>query len=78
MLVGSKHGMLFMINFSTRQLQGVFQLHDQSIKCFKVLCTWPDGKYYAREYLEDKKHGYGIVCWNDGRRYDGFWVNGLQ
>ena len=43
MFAGSKHGMLFMINFSTRQLQGVFQLHDQS----NVL------KYCVRDLMEN-------------------------
>ena len=26
----------------------------------------------------DKKHGYGVYTWADGRRYEGSWVNGKQ
>ena len=29
--------------------------------------TWPDGRSYDGEYLEDKKHGFGIFIWPDGR-----------
>lgn len=30
------------------------------------------------EYHMDKKHGYGIYIWADGRRYEGLWQNGKQ
>lgn len=26
----------------------------------------------------DKKHGYGVYTWADGRRYEGNWSNGKQ
>lgn len=26
----------------------------------------------------DKKHGYGVYIWADGRRYEGLWQNGKQ
>ena len=26
----------------------------------------------------DKKHGYGIYYWADGRKYEGNWANGKQ
>jgi hypothetical protein len=26
----------------------------------------------------DKKHGYGIYTWTDGRRYEGYWAYGKQ
>ena len=30
------------------------------------------------EYLEDKKHGYGVYKWLDGRQYAGYWSDGRQ
>ena len=29
--------------------------------------TWPDGRKYEGEYIEDKKEGQGIFYWPDGR-----------
>lgn len=29
----------------------------------KGIFTWIDGRKYIGEYLEDKKHGYGIFEW---------------
>ena len=29
-------------------------------------------------YLQDKKQGYGVYEWHDGRKYAGYWVNGKQ
>jgi len=29
-------------------------------------------------YYEDKKDGYGIYFWLDGRRYEGEWKNGKR
>ena len=26
----------------------------------------------------DKKHGYGVYTWTDGRKYEGQWANGRQ
>ena len=30
------------------------------------------------QFLNDKKNGYGIYYWQDGRVYEGFWYNGKQ
>lgn len=38
--------------------------------------TWPDGRKYEGEYIDDKKDGKGIFYWPDGRKYDGEWKNG--
>jgi hypothetical protein len=35
--------------------------------------TWPDGKSYKGEYLDDKKHGIGIFNWGNGKQYEGEW-----
>ena len=32
----------------------------------------------AGEYYMDKKQGFGIYSWTDGRRYEGQWMNGKQ
>jgi hypothetical protein len=29
--------------------------------------TWSDGRKYEGEYKDDKKHGYGVFDWPDGR-----------
>jgi hypothetical protein len=31
---------------------------------------------YDGEYQADKKEGYGIYYWTDGRRYEGWWHKG--
>ena len=33
--------------------------------------SWPDGRKYEGEYLNDKKHGFGIYYWANGRQYAG-------
>ena len=38
--------------------------------------TWPDGRKYEGEYINDKKEGHGIFFWPDGRKYEGGWKNG--
>ena len=38
--------------------------------------SWPDGRKYVGEYVDDKKHGNGVFEWPDGKKYDGLWVNG--
>ena len=38
--------------------------------------TWPDGRKYDGEYVDDKKEGNGIFYWPDGRKYEGGWKNG--
>lgn len=39
---------------------------------------WPDGRHYKGEYLNDKRHGFGVFKWPNGRIYTGPWVNGRQ
>jgi hypothetical protein len=38
--------------------------------------TWPDGKQYDGEYVDDLKEGTGIFKWPDGKEYEGPWVKG--
>jgi len=38
--------------------------------------TWPDGRRYEGDYVDDKKEGQGVFFWPDGRKYDGGWKNG--
>ena len=33
---------------------------------------------YEGDYENDRKHGYGIYTWNDGKQYEGWWQNGKQ
>ena len=33
---------------------------------------------YHGEYENDKKHGYGVYLWADGRAYVGDWIEGKQ
>lgn len=40
----------------------------------KVYC---DDEVYEGEFLNGKKHGYGIYTWDDGQRYEGEWRNGV-
>jgi hypothetical protein len=40
--------------------------------------TWPDGRRYEGEYVDDKKQGRGMFQWSDGRKYIGGWYNGKQ
>lgn len=38
--------------------------------------TWPDGRNYIGDYVNDKKEGFGIFTWPDGREYSGTWLKG--
>lgn len=38
--------------------------------------TWPDGRRYEGDYVDDKKEGQGSFYWPDGRKYEGGWKNG--
>jgi hypothetical protein len=40
--------------------------------------TWPDGRKYEGQYVNDKKEGYGVFNFKDGRIYKGQWLNGKQ
>lgn len=44
----------------------------------KGIYTWPNGKRYVGDYVNDKKEGKGVFTWPDGREYDGEWKNGKQ
>lgn len=33
--------------------------------------TWPDGRRYEGQYIDDKKEGHGNFYWPDGRKYEG-------
>lgn len=37
---------------------------------------WVDKKRYVGEYLDDKKHGFGVFEWGNGKKYEGEWLNG--
>jgi hypothetical protein len=39
--------------------------------------TWPDGRKYDGEYVNDLKEGYGIFDWPSGKRYEGYWSKGV-
>mmetsp|Transcript_3816 Transcript_3816/g.7791 ORF Transcript_3816/g.7791 Transcript_3816/m.7791 type:complete len:93 (+) Transcript_3816:1-279(+) len=39
---------------------------------------WRDGRQYAGQYRDNKKHGHGSFCWPDGRRYEGQWIEGKR
>ena len=32
---------------------------------------WKDSRVYIGDYVNDKKHGYGVFTWADGRQYKG-------
>ena len=38
--------------------------------------TWPDGRTYVGDFVDDKKEGNGNFTWPDGRTYEGGWKNG--
>ena len=40
--------------------------------------TWPDGRRYAGEYKDNKKHGYGVYIQADSSIYLGQWRHGKQ
>jgi hypothetical protein len=33
---------------------------------------------YDGEYVDDKKDGFGVYYWTDGRKYEGWWHKGKQ
>ena len=33
---------------------------------------------YDGQFVQDKKQGFGIYTWTDGRRYEGWWHKGKQ
>lgn len=38
--------------------------------------SWPDGKSYEGEFVDDKRDGAGLFKWGDGKVYEGQWKNG--
>ena len=40
--------------------------------------SWPDGRKYDGQYVDDKKHGHGIYYWPDGKKYEGGWKESKQ
>jgi hypothetical protein len=45
---------------------------------YRGIYSWPDGRKYEGEYLDDKKDGFGIFTFADGKKYEGYWVDGKQ
>ena len=40
---------------------------------------WPqDRKVYKGQFKDDKREGYGVLSWKDGRVYEGEWKQNLQ
>ena len=37
---------------------------------------WPKEKTYYGEYEHDLKHGFGLLRWENGRQFMGYWKNG--
>ena len=40
--------------------------------------SWPNGTIYQGDYVDDVKHGYGVLINPNGIRYEGEWVNGMN
>jgi hypothetical protein len=40
--------------------------------------TWPDGRLYKGNYVDDKKEGWGKFVWQNGRVYEGEWLKGKR
>ena len=36
----------------------------------------PNKPTYYGQFANDKKHGYGIYEWDDGKKFAGWWNNG--
>jgi len=36
------------------------------------------GKVYNGDFVEGKRHGYGVCKFPDGSKYEGYWENDLQ
>jgi len=37
---------------------------------------WPTGNSYSGQFSRDKRSGYGVFKWIDGKMFEGIWVNG--
>lgn len=42
------------------------------------MITWPDGRFFEGNFLNNKRHGYGRMTWPDGRSYEGEWLEGKE
>lgn len=31
---------------------------------------------YVGNFVDDRKEGFGIFMWNDGKKYEGMWLKG--
>jgi hypothetical protein len=40
--------------------------------------SWPDGKQYSGNYVNDLKQGFGVFEWPGDKRYEGEWLAGKQ
>jgi len=36
---------------------------------------YTDNTFYVGETKDEKRHGQGVICWQDGDMYYGFWKN---
>ena len=68
--------------FISGLMAGCIKANEKKIRCMekekfsgqvKLICNQIniDGRSYEGEYIDDKKHGYGVFIWGDGRKYDG-------
>lgn len=39
---------------------------------------WPNGAAFEGKYLDDEKHGPGIMIWSSFKRYRGNWAFGFK
>ena len=40
--------------------------------------SWPDGRSYEGDFVNNHRHGQGRLTWEDGHYYDGEWHEGQQ
>mmetsp|Transcript_6514 Transcript_6514/g.10123 ORF Transcript_6514/g.10123 Transcript_6514/m.10123 type:complete len:223 (-) Transcript_6514:683-1351(-) len=40
--------------------------------------SWSTGTVYKGEWINNKKHGYGIQVWSNGNKYEGDWAKGFR
>ena len=38
--------------------------------------VYNDGVIYFGQYEKDKKKGYGLYHWTNGKKFEGWWING--